>query len=111
MMLVRVGMLVVIRLGWLVRLNTYSYVGGHPVNFIDPFGLATWTETQALTPGVVSTPDGKGTNVVKGRCYTIKCNDGREQPNQFFYDPNKPGWKDEMFEEINQNMRWFCPYD
>ena len=54
-------------------INTYTYVNGNPLKYVDPKGLAIWDVTDAFEVGAVAGVGGKYVN------YTLKspCNNGK----------------------------------
>ena len=53
-------------------LNTYVYVGGNPVSYVDPFGLSRWTGTVVIASGGRAVGGG-----VLGTAYlTSECQNG-----------------------------------
>lgn len=96
-------------------INTYAYVGGNPVNYIDPYGLnpgtvaGAWTGTAIGGPGLGTVIGAAvGTGVVAGAGWWAMHNN---KPPKNAYDPNgpkapgKPG-KEEGFEDPKGGEKW-----
>lgn len=54
-------------------INTYAYVGGNPINFIDPDGRKRCSPQQARDLGLSQSNCWIGTDNIEGKCVTAEC--------------------------------------